>query len=300
MSNYYQLVNAIREHKPTQHIEKLRRHVSYDWEDPGENSKLSTPAEAMAMAIELDNIYYVEYLLRYQLSQALDMEGRCCPHILLTVKWNRPKILDKILLYSTTCYRPKLDQGHIQGEKRTSLDTTSTPIPFRKKSVKPPSVRLNTAFFINCKGCRSYGYLKSAIHLACELGHTECVKTLLMYGATPTVKDVRGKTPLEYCLFESRTQWAPDRERMYECADLLLRSIVHIDEGIREQFRILKSNKFTDEYIHDIESLFISPMTLFHLCRCRIRESIGLGRLPWAIDSLPIPCPLKRYLTLDI
>lgn len=37
---------------------------------------------------------------------------------------------------------------------------------------------------------------QTALHLACQRGHTDAVKALLHYGAATDYKDVLGRTPL--------------------------------------------------------------------------------------------------------
>ena len=41
-----------------------------------------------------------------------------------------------------------------------------------------------------------------------------------------------------------------------------------------------------------------TPRTLQHLCRCTVREALGVSRLR-SIWQLPLPTPLKEYLLLE-
>nr|XP_006817716.1 PREDICTED: ankyrin repeat domain-containing protein 9-like [Saccoglossus kowalevskii] len=99
MTLYVTFISAIQKRKLPESIEKLRKQVSFEWEE-GVLKEL-TASDALASAIEHNHVSYVDYLLREYKMDALHMQERCCSHLILAVKWNRHLALETILFHMT-------------------------------------------------------------------------------------------------------------------------------------------------------------------------------------------------------
>ncbi|XP_028252260.1 ankyrin repeat domain-containing protein 9 [Parambassis ranga] len=149
---------AVRERLPVWLLEDMRSMEVFCWEDGHPRAFL--PSEALLYALVHDHQDYARYLLNRYSVTALKAPrcSFCCsrgsgaPHLNMAVRYNRVAILGMMVEALKDC--------DVQGQRREYLDS--------------------------CGGCAHVADAgKTAVQLAVELSHSDCLLLLLIQGARP-------------------------------------------------------------------------------------------------------------------
>uniref|UniRef100_A0A3Q2CS58 Ankyrin repeat domain 9 n=1 Tax=Cyprinodon variegatus TaxID=28743 RepID=A0A3Q2CS58_CYPVA len=178
---------AVREQLPVWLLEEMRSMEVFCWDNGGPRAFL--PSEALLYAIVHDHHDYARYLLnRYSVGalRAPSCSFCCCPgggapHLTVAVRYNRVEILSMMT--------EALKDGGGLWKRTDYLD--------------------------GCAGCgHAADAGKTAVQLAVELSHPDCLLQLLIHGARPD--------GLEAALQRLVSCAPPERQQAQRCLDLLL------------------------------------------------------------------------------
>ena len=203
---------GMREHKPVEILEDMRKRIYFDWEAEEKDRHLSL-SEALMVAIHYDHIEMVEYLLANNAEQATEVSKWSRSHLVYAVDSDKVDVVEKLLQYTMTSKGMSNqfvnDMNYIKSTTGKISDDMARPYADRKG------------------GCRKYGTTKSAIHVACKLGRVRCLELLLQYGADPSVTDHLGFTALGYTIMKlvhgRRVQQIDDP--IFDCIERLVRAL---------------------------------------------------------------------------
>ncbi|XP_069016950.1 ankyrin repeat domain-containing protein 9 [Embiotoca jacksoni] len=183
----FSLYCAVRERLPVWLLEDMRTMEVFCWEDG--HPRAFMPSEAMLYALVHNHQDYARYLLnRYSVSalKAPRCSFCCCrgsgaPHLNLAVRYNRVSILGMVV------------------EALKDCDAQSKPLEYLD----------------SCGGCAHVADAgKTAVQLAVELSHSDCLLLLLVQGARPD--------GLEVALQRLVSCDASERRHAQRCFDFLL------------------------------------------------------------------------------
>lgn len=272
---------AVRDLLPVWLLEDMRASEAFHWDERGRATAYS-PSEALLYALVHDHQAYAHYLLATFPRRALALPSagfRCCaapaPHVALAVRYNRVGILRRIL--------------------RTIRD-----FPAEER-----------ARLLDRRGCSRVEGGGTSLHVACELARPECLFLLLGHGASPSLHDGGGLTPLELLLRQlgldsgatpaTGTPAVPGELRqrrlllldllvLYTPADAASRARCELlAEPLRWQ-RLLGEDKF--QWLAGL-----APPSLFVRAMQVLVTAISPCRFPEALDELPLP-PFLQPLDL--
>ncbi|MED6278999.1 hypothetical protein CHARACLAT_030007 [Characodon lateralis] len=169
---------AVREQLPVWLLEEMRSMEVFCWDNGSPRAFL--PSEALLYAIVHDHQDYGRYLLnRYSVGalRAPSCSFCCCPgsgtpHLNVAVRYNRVAILSMMMEALKDCAG--------LGKRREYLD--------------------------GCGGCvHAADAGKTAVQLAVELSHSDCLLQLLVHDARPD--GLESKPPLLPCLQDEPQRW---------------------------------------------------------------------------------------------
>lgn len=157
--------------------------------------------------------------------------------------------------------------------------------------------------YIDIPGCAAMECSRTALHLAVSLGNVAMTRLLIHFGADAHVRDDFGYTPFHHLIFTLQPHQVTLRN--FACAFELLKCEMSISaeelNALHEMY--MSSISSMDNRLVDLTlvpdftlDLRPGPFQLQHLCRVKIRETIGYPRLPQAYDDLPLPDVMKLYL----
>lgn len=357
----FEYEQGMRQRKSVHFLERLRKRIVYDWEKEACDRTVSL-SEALMMAIHYDHIEMVEYLLSTNAVEATRIPKWSRSHLICAVDKNNTIALEKLLQYTMTAkgdyddqLASKLNADAADNGRQVSQPWGSTHLPRgslslpRGLSAPPrgsflplrrprftgtphvPRVRR----YADQKGrCRIYGMSKSALHVACKLGRVQCLHLLLSYGADPSINDLFGFNPLEYCLTrlcQGRWQVRSPEDPIFECVQALLLALPHFQlsryilpsllQFVASEDDLNADDQDSVEDYHDLSVLSAEDQAILrsklketvreallqmnnarklqHLCRNAIRNTVVKTKLcPGIYNDLPMPKLLKSYIEI--
>lgn len=252
---------AVRDHEPVWMLEDMRNMNTFHWEESTQQQTYN-PSEALLYAIVHDHQAYAQYLLSEFSGDALAMPGEnfcsCqsyAPHLAMAVHYDRMDIMALIL--QVTHRIPTL------------------------------------LSYMNRGGCKHMEDVKTPLHLACELSHSEAIIMLLGNGASPQVEDHNGMTPLDLLLKQLLMSKVNTAARML-CLESLLMFMPEMQFKMKsslEKDPQCWSNVLGEETFNYLVGR--NPGTLFFTAMQRILSQLPPHEFLKRLDKLPIPAPLK-------
>ncbi|XP_047508426.1 uncharacterized protein LOC125051863 [Pieris napi] len=154
----------------------------------------------------------------------------------------------------------------------------------------------------------------SPVRVVIQMGAAEILMILLRFGARITADHV-SSNPIETILDRLQEYKGQYPNELVTCLKLTLRAVPHLNltvdksalkhlelpEDYNYQRRIVleKYGEILKDHLVPSSRCGLQPVELKHLCRCQIRHVLwGNFELPFGIQNLPIPMPLKKYLDL--
>ncbi|XP_053331577.1 ankyrin repeat domain-containing protein 9 [Spea bombifrons] len=264
-SSSFAFYQAVRDLLPVWVLEDMRNMEVLHWEEGGRVSAY-TPSEALLYALVHDHLPYAQYLLSHFPGDALAVPSKnfsCCqtsaPHLSMAVRYGRVEIL-RAILQTLRGFPSSSRAGHI-----------------------------------NRRGCQRVEGGKTPVHLACELHRADCLMLLLGHGASPSIPDSGGNTPLD-CLLLQLIGGSKQELRLKRlCLDSLL---LYLPRGLpfksrdrlREEEGVWRELLGLDLYRWLVGS---SPPSLFTLSMQTLLGTLPPERFPEALEGLSLPDFLK-------